>query len=417
MTGKSEKRNTTARGRVILGAVAAALVALSPALPGAPDGAASAQNLFAPRLYVNDKAITEYEVMQRALFMRVLNAPGDLETEALKALVEDRLRADEAERLGLKVTDKEVMDGMNEFASRANMTAEQLVGELQKVGIAPETYRDFVTAGLLWRKAVRARFTGMITVSDADVDKALAASARPRALKVLLSELVIPAQQGREQAAMDLANRLSQEIDSEGEFAAAARRHSGAPTAGGGGRLNWMPLSNLPPAIAGQILGLGAGDVSKPISVPGAVVLFQLRGVERDETAEPIDVQVEWSEFLVPDDPAEIARIVAENHRCLDLMDDARGLPAEQLTQHKAPMSEVPGNIALELAKLDPGEISSALGGPGGRKLVMLCSRQAVMDPEPNRDQIREQILNQKLDGLAAGYLEELRAAAFIREP
>ena len=33
------------------------------------------------------------------------------------------------------------------------------------------------------------------------------------------------------------------------------------------------------------------------------------------------------------------------------------------------------------------------------------------------RDRVREVVINQKLEGLAEGYLEELRAAAFIREP
>ncbi len=68
---------------------------------------------------------------------------------------------------------------MTEFAGRANLTAEEFVGELQKVGIAPETFRDLVVAGLLWREAVRARFAGQVTVTEADVDKALQADARP----------------------------------------------------------------------------------------------------------------------------------------------------------------------------------------------------------------------------------------------
>ncbi|MCB6177290.1 peptidylprolyl isomerase [Rhodobacter sp. Har01] len=405
--------------RVALVAALAGWAGLGLTLPEVPGGAAPAlaQNLFAPRLYVNDAVISDYEVMQRAMFMQLLRAPGDPETEAVKALTEDKLRLSEAKRLGIKATEQEILDGMNEFASRANLTAEQLVGELQKVGIAAETFRDFVTAGVLWRKVVRERFRGQVSASEADVDKALEATARPRALRVLVSELVIPAQPGNEDAAMALANRLSDEIDSEAEFAAAARRHSAAPTAGRGGRLDWLPLSNLPPAIAGEILGLGAGDVSKPVVVPGAVVLFQLRDVARDETAEPLEVSVEWAEFLVPDDAAEIARIQADNRRCLDLYDDARGLPEDRLTITTASMAEVPRDVALELARLDAGEISTTLSRSGLRRLVMLCGRKQVMEPEPTRDQVREQVLNLKLEGLANGYLEELRAAAFIREP
>ena len=376
-----------------------------------------AQDLFTPRLYVNDRVITNYEVAQRALFLRVLRAPGNPEDEALKALTEDRLRQTEAERLGLKLTDDEIMRGMAEFASRANLSAEDFVAELGKAGIGAETFRDFVAAGLLWRQAVRARFLGQVPISELDVDRALEASARPRALQVLASELVIAAPEGQEDAAMARAQELSDTLSGEAAFASAARRFSAAPTAGAGGRLDWLPLANLPAAIAQKILALDAGEVSDPIAVPGAVVLFLLRDVAMDTKAEPISVSVEWAEFLVPDDAAQIAKIRAEADSCTDLYAQAKGLPEDRLTITKSGLEQVPGDVALELARLDPGDISTALTRSGFRRLLMLCGREAVQEPPPTRDQIRERVINQKLEGMAEGYMEELRAAAIIREP
>jgi peptidyl-prolyl cis-trans isomerase SurA len=393
-------------------AMAMALAVSFVAVPPAP-----AQNLFAPRLYVNDQVITEYEVIQRALFLQVLRAPGDPMEEALKALTDDRLRMAEAKRLGIKVTEEQVTAGMEEFAGRANLSAEQLIAELQKVGIAPQTFSDFVVSGLLWREVIRARFAGQVSVSEADIDKALQAIARPRALQVLASELVIPAGPGQEESAMALANRLSQSIGSEAEFAAAARANSAAPTAGRGGRLDWLPLSNLPPQIAGQILALGEGQVSKPIAVPGAIVLFLLRDVAEDKSAEPLSVSVEYARYVVADDPAAVAEVVANTDRCMDLYGLAAGQPEGVLQIETRPMSEIPQDIGLELAKLDPGEISTSRTSAGSRVILMLCSRNVQADTPPTREQMREQVQNQKLDGLAQGYLAELKAAAFIREP
>lgn len=391
----------------------AAAVALSLALT-AP---VLAQDLFTPRLYVNDRVITNYEVEQRAMFLRVLRAPGNPEEEALKALTEDRLRQTEAERLGLKLSEADLNTGLTEFASRANLTVEQFVEELGKAGIAPETFRDFVAAGLLWRQAVRARFLGQVPISENDIDRALEASARPRALQVLASELVIPAPEGQEEAAMARAQELSDTLSGEAAFASAARRLSAAPTAGSGGRLDWLPLANLPAAIGQKILALDAGEVSDPIAVPGAVVLFLLRDVAKDTKAEPISVSVEWAEFLVPDDAAAIAKILAASDECNDLYAQAKGLPEDRLTVTKAALEAVPGDVALQLARLDPGEASTALTNGGFRRMLMLCGREQVLEPAPTRDQIREQVINQKLEGMAEGYLEELRSAAFIREP
>jgi peptidyl-prolyl cis-trans isomerase SurA len=87
------------------------------------------------------------------------------------------------------------------------------------------------------------------------------------------------------------------------------------------------------------------------------------------------------------------------------------------MTRTKAGMGEVPGDVALELAKLDPNETSVALTRGGNRRMLMLCGRAPVLEPMPTRDQVREQVINQKLEGLAENYLEELRSAAIIREP
>lgn len=391
----------------------AAAVLVSLAL-GAP---VLAQDLFAPRIYVNDRVISNYEVEQRALFLRVLRAPGNPEEEALKALIEDRLRQTEAERLGLKVAEKDLTDGMSEFAGRANLTVDQFAAELGKAGIAPETFRDFVAAGVLWRQMVRARFLGQVPITETDVDRALEAATRPKALQVLVSELVIPAPPGEESAAMARAQELSDTLSGEAAFAAAARNYSAAPTAGAGGRLDWLPLANLPPAIGQKVLALDPGGVSDPVAVPGAVVLFLLRDVAVDRTAEPISVSVDWVEFLVPDDAAEIARLRARADDCAMLMGEAKDLPEDRMTRITAGMGEVPGDVALELAKLDPNEVSVALTRGGYRRMLMLCGRAPVLEPMPTRDQVREQVINQKLEGMAAGYLEELRSAAIIREP
>lgn len=380
-------------------------------------GPLSAQD-FSPRLYVNDRVITQYEVDQRVEFLRVLRATGDLEEEALRGLVEDRLRQTAGERLEQTVTPEEVKAGMEEFAQRANLTADQLIAELDKVGISAETFRDFVTAGILWRKVIRARFAGLVSVSENDIDLALEAATRPGALRVLLSELVLPVPEGEDGAAeLALATELSQSIRGDGGFAAAAREYSAAPTAAAGGRLEWLPLANLPGPIGAAVLALGPGEVSDPLVIPGAVVLFQLRDVAEDRSAPPIRVSVEWAEFLAPDDPAELARLRGAVDTCYDLNAEAKGLPADRLVIRTEPVSAIPADVALELSRLDPGESSVALRRAGFRRFLMLCGREELAEEPVDRDQVRERIIGQKVEGLAEAYLEELRATAIIREP
>ena len=171
---------------------------------------------FAPVLTVNGMPITGYELDQRRLFLQIVRAPGDPEALAREALIEDRLRMHAAKRLGIKLTPEQVMAGMEEFASRANLSAEQFVEAIGQGGVQPETFRDFVTAGLVWREVIRVEFGGSVTISEADIDRAVAlTSQRGAGVRVLLSEIIVSAAPGGGAQAEATLRELTETIRSE----------------------------------------------------------------------------------------------------------------------------------------------------------------------------------------------------------
>ncbi|WP_081647625.1 peptidylprolyl isomerase [Pseudorhodobacter ferrugineus] len=406
--------------RAVVKAPAFTPLALILALAALLLGAApiQAQNLFAPRVYVNDRAITEFEVQQRVQMLRLFQTQGDLEKEALKALIEDRLRMSAAKALKITATPEQIMGGMEEFASRANLTAEQFVAALGQAGVSAETFRDFVQAGLVWREVVRATYVGRISVSDAEVDRVLAKGDGTTGVRVLVSELVIPAPAGQEKAALDRANRIRSQITSESSFAASARRNSAAATAGRGGRLEWMPLANLPAALTPVILGLAPGEVSQPVNMGGAVGLFQLRAIEKPNGPGVGSVNVDYAQYSLPaaTGAAEAATIRAKVDTCNDLYAIAKGQPADRLIRETKPASTLPTNTGRALASLDPGESVDFPSG-AAHVFLMLCARNPVADDSATRDSMREKLINEQLAAKAQSLLEELRFDAIIREP
>ena len=160
-------------------------------------------NPFAPVIMVNDLGITGYEIDQRMRFLELLRAPGDLREAAEKALIEDRIRVFAAERAGIRATEEQITAGMTEFAGRANLPVEEFIKALGQNGVEPQTFRDFVSAGLVWREVVRSDFAPKVQSSEADIDRAMALeSDRGKGTRVLLSEVIIPAPPGNEAAAM-----------------------------------------------------------------------------------------------------------------------------------------------------------------------------------------------------------------------
>lgn len=373
---------------------------------------------FAPRLIVNDRAITNWEVDQRVQFLSLLNAPGDLEEEALNALIEDRLRDHAAAQIGIEASEEEIAAGMAEFAGRANLTTEKFIAELGKVGIAGETFRDFVAPSIAWRAVVRARFAGRLNVTEAEIDRAITLSTQRGNARVLLAEIILRADTPEFKAqSEELAKELSRSIKSTGAFSAAARKYSASRTAGAGGRTPWVDLANLPPVIAGQVLTLAPGAVTEPIPIPNAIALFQLRALEENDPTEPETLAVEYARYLMPaEDAARAQKVLTQIDTCDDLYGVAQDEPEENLIREAVPVAELPADVALELAKMDTDE-AVVLPGNGTLSVLMLCGRTPTLGEDIDRDAIRLRLTNQRLVSYADGLMEELKADAIIREP
>ncbi len=405
-------------------------------------GAARAQaDLFTPAVFVNDRVITRYEVEQNRLFLSVLRQPGDLDELAVERLIEDALRRDAAQAAGVTVSPEEVEAGMAEFAARGNLTTEEFLAAIAQNGVAPETFRSFVEAGLLWRAVVQTRFGPRAQVTDAEVDRAMVAASRQSGVQVLISEIVLPADSPEARAEADrVAQRLAGQFMSDGAFAAEARARSVSPSRGAGGRLDWLPLGNLPPQVAAQVLGLAPGQVSQPFPVTNAVVLFYLRDLRETGTPEAAVLAVDWAEFSVAS-AADAQRVENAVDTCDDLYGEALGLPEDRLLRETRPPAEVPDDVALELARLDDNEGATGFSRGGRPIFLMLCARsyelpgaepaqaaegeteaEAAADAEapapagPSREQVRARLVNQRLGSYADGYLAELRADATIRQ-
>lgn len=419
--------------------LAAGLLCLCLALPLGVAPAAGQD--FSPVVIVNGAAVTAYEVDQRLRFMQVLNAPGDAAV-AERDLVDDRLKVAEARRMGLTVSDEALQAGMAEFAARANMDPESFIAELGRTGVARETFRDFVVAGLLWRDILRERVAPAIRLSEAEVDQAMKrAIETPRVTEVLISELIMPAPPGSEEEVLARAEGLARSVASEADFAAAARRYSATPSAGSGGRLPWTRVENLPQGLAPILLRLRPGQVTPPLTIPGAVVLFYLRDTRGVLRPGAKDEVLEYARLTLAS-AADAARMQARSESCDMLQVAARGLAVERQT---AAPGALPADIAMRLASLDPNE-SVIVDRGGAADLLMLCKRTPALlaaapapapdvpdapvaaaedeaealpaeEPLPDRAQVRDAIFNRKVDAASEALLAELRANAIIRRP
>lgn len=384
--------------------------------------ASFSQSQFSPAIQVNDQAITGFELKQRKRMLELLRAPGNLNELARTQLIEDRIKLQVARDMGIRASQEQVLDGMSEFAGRAGLDREQFVKILKANGVAEETFRDFVRAGVVWRDVVRARFAPRTQISEAEVDRALGQQGGGSSVRVLLSEIIIPAPPGQEAAVRERAQKIS-ELTSISAFSAQARKHSATATRGKGGRLPWRDLNELPPQLRPILLGLRPGEVTDPLPLQGAVALFQLRKIEEGAYNAPEVAAVEYAAYYMPggrsaETLAKARVLKGKIDRCDDLYGVAKGQPEQVLERGTKAPKDIPTDIAYELSKLDAGEVSTALTRADGETLVflMLCGRTTTQAEGADREQISIGLRNKRLATQAEGYLAQLKSEARIVE-
>lgn len=383
--------------------------------------AASAQSQLAPAITVNDRVITQYELNQRKRLLEVFRTPGNLDEQAREALIEDRLKEQEISRTSLSLSDDALNRAMEDFAGRADMNLTQFTAMLSREGVDIVTLEDFVRVGTTWRDYVRARFSRQVTVTESDVDRAIARQGSGGTeIEVLLSEIIIPAPPERAADARRVAQQIAQ-MRSYSEFENAARQVSALPTREDGGRLGWVPLTNYPPQLRSILLDLRPGEVTDPIDITNGVALFQKRGVREASRPARAPASIDFATYAIPGGNTAAARARAADvadqlDTCDDLYGVARDQPAQVLQRDTLPPNQIPDDIALELARLDAGELSFNLTRDDGNTLllVMLCGRTAVGQEGLDRDTVRNQIRSQRLGGLANALIADLRASATI---
>ncbi|MCA8883919.1 MAG: peptidylprolyl isomerase [Rhodobacteraceae bacterium] len=371
----------------------------------------AAQNPFEDVARVDDRAITRFEWVQREKFLQVLRTPGVTPDLAMQALINDRLKLSAAKEAGIVPSADEIRFGMENFAGRANLTIEEFLAALDQVGIAEETLRDYVTVLLAWGETVRERFGARARPSEEEIDRALALGSPSSGTSVQVAEIVLPITPQLAAISEERADAISR-MTGFSEFETAARQYSISPSASRGGRLDWMPLSKLPPRVGPLFLTMKPGEVTPPLVSEVGIVLFQFRALQDHRPPLSGNATLDYMRLRLPagaDMAAERARLAISADRCDDLFGVYFGAPEEQLSRDMQPRSALPRDVAAVLDLLDPGEI-----GTLGNSLIMLCARSQTSDEDQSREDVQRELFSKRLESYGDAYLEERRADAHI---
>ncbi len=357
-----------------------------------------------------------------------------LERQVLERLVLVKLQTTRAAETGVRVGDSEVDMAVGNIAQQNNLSPDQLRQQLARDGMSLDDFRSSLRDEMLIQR-LRQRFAqSRISVSDAEVDAAMAAQAggtqyQLAHILVALPEGATPEQIATGQQKIDGIKGLLDR--GEMEFAAAAVRYSDSPNALEGGSLGWRSLDEIPVAFASAIRSMSPGDVIGPIRGPSGFQLLQLVDT-RDGSQAGGGTVTQYSARHILVRPAEgaggdgeakaridtlRARIaggadfqeVAREHSD-DTVSKAEGGDLGWFTQ-----DEFGPEFGGQVATLEDGQVSAPFRTQAGWHIVQRTgSRQASAGDENRRAQVREAIGQRKLEDEWDRYVREMRGEAYV---
>ena len=401
--------------------------------PGAPT-AAMREGVAA---VVNDEIISTYDLRQRTLLLIISSGvqPSDeslpeIQREALRSLVDERLQMQEIRRLQAKQkvsvepADKEVDEQIAAMAQQNGMQASQLLGSLASAGVDPGTLRDQIKVDTAWRRYVGGRFGSAVNVGAGQIDSAMKrVTAAAAKTQYQVAEILLDAQRvGGQEAAEAGAKQLIAQIEGGAPFAAVARQFSAASSSISGGEAGWLVSGDIQPTLEAALAQMRPGQVSQPIPVTGGVYILLLRD-KRAGAGETL-VNLKQAALRLPQDaPAEavsaaqakLASLRTQVKGCGDLEAVAGkvdGVVAGDLGE--ADVNDLAEGFKAAIAPLKVGEVSAPVRTSAGLHLVALCGKRAAIGDGPTRSDLENRLYEQELAMIARRELRNLRNSASI---
>lgn len=277
-------------------AIAAALLTASQIAVIATPTAAQSASSGKIAAVVNSRAITVHDVQSRmALIFMTARIPNTAQSrkkmlpQVLNQLVVESIQLQEAKRLRLTVTDREVARQLAQIEKQNKMPSGRLLRILRARKVSPTTLINQVKASIAWAKVIRRNVASTIRVSEAEVDEAIARlNANKNRLVYRILEIYIPSDRSDNGAgALRTTRRLIGQIRRGASFSGLARQFSQASTASKGGDMGFVFEGQLPGELEAAIKRVSPGQVIGPVRTSTGFYILALVSKRTYGSAKP----------------------------------------------------------------------------------------------------------------------------------
>ncbi len=379
---------------------------------------------------VNEDAISLYDLTARMeIIMKTAGMPNldevrqRLAPQVLRTLIDEALKNQEAERVGVTVENQDLAEAVGRVENRNGMQPGQLNDVFKAGGLDWNSFVAQMRSEIGWAKAVRRSLRSRVSVSEDEINLYLNRLrqniGKP---EYLVAEIFLPVDEPSQDAeVLGVAQRLTDQMRRGANFAALAQQFSRSPSAANSGDLGWVGPGDVDPEVLDALAQMEPGNLSTPVRTFGGYYILLLRDkrlATAGDAAGPL-----MSRLILPTSgpqamPAEtlnsIRSVLADGVQGCEALNElaaTTGAPNSG-TMGRVDIARLPPDAAQYARTLPVGSLSPAMSVQGSEVYLMVCDRST--DGMPPRGVIEERLMEQKLQNAAQRRLRDLRQQAII---
>lgn len=384
---------------------------------------------------VNDEVISRAEYDGRLSMMffesglpRNEHNEKILKTEALRALVDEKLQTQEALEKKIKVTDEDVTRGLEAISGQNNMDVDGLTALLKRGNVPINTMKNQVKANILWQQYLYQRASGDVTVSPEEVEERLNYlkdnAGKPQYLVAVIDLLIDKPE--KEKDVKELADQLYVQMKKGTPFSMVARQFSQSAAAPNGGDMGWVMEGQMMPEVDAVLTKLSPGEISHPIRSPFGYHIVLVRSKRKMLEADNRDAMADLRQLhIVFDGTEDEARKAELRQEAEKITSEVRGCPAFEAASKKydsgmtgnvdrVKLGEMPDQMYMLLSAIDVGKPTHFLENETGLLILMICHRDEAQIEMPSEEKIQQKLYMEKIDVLQRRLMRDLRNNAYI---
>ena len=388
-----------------------------------------AQEALRAAAVVNDEIVSMLDVEQRLLLSILGTGQQDspklrqrMLSQVVRGLIDERLQAQEAERLDIAIDEKQLDEAIGEIAGQNNLALDEFLRLLKSRGVLIESLRDQIRAQLTWQALIARRIRPTAQVSDDEIEDAVRRVRASQGTTLrLVSEIFLSVDDpDRDDEVRQNAERIFEQIRAKAEFRLLAREFSESATAMRGGEVGWVQKGQLVDEIDAALETMRPGQISMPIRTLAGYHIVWLRD-ERQSAQGDVTLELKQILFALPSNPSAAQRddalaragdTRAKVTGCPDFetLGASEGSPGSG-DLGKVKLAELPPAVREAVRGLSSGQVSQPVALPAGISLLIVCNRE---DSGIDRARIGDRLAEERLNVRARRFMRDLRRNANV---